>query len=489
MTLLLIVASRAGVHQSSDYRLTDIATRRPIEDAFGSKQLQFSFDSWSAQISFTGIAEFGGLKTGDWISGAMNGTPQSAEVSAAMQNLATVATQILGRLAPVLRQLTIVVTISQAVGGIRLFVISCIDRPVGPPLPTPLDHLEVYELPCDDPRVFIFGCKDAVQPADQKLLKDLSSGGRDPAHVRAILAEINLRSAKRSRGLVSQGCFVSSVLPGGIGASENSGRVPGIPTHMGVPDEIRNLLHQNFPGKQPVFVQGREVHGKETTQITTQPMTVAEGNSLVAMIKGDTPILFLTDSGGNTYTVLPNRSGIAVDDDEIEASAQLGQKTGEPKKMSFSSPTATNTIHVPGGPPIGEITIGGVNGTVVLTKNAIARAVLNTITIRMYPPAWALQKPLTLLGQIPTNQTIDGGELHSWIYSIDAVFDGGWEFSIRRNSVAVRSANYKTSLGVTTNLEEIAMAAPRNFHALRVSAQDPVVKANIEARFLLRDLT
>jgi hypothetical protein len=52
MTLLLNLVGPRGVHQSSDLRLTDVMTRRPIED--GSEQLHHMTNMWSAGISFTG---------------------------------------------------------------------------------------------------------------------------------------------------------------------------------------------------------------------------------------------------------------------------------------------------------------------------------------------------------------------------------------------------------------------------------------------------
>jgi len=63
MTLLLSLVGKSGIHLSSDFRLTDIGTRKPIEDVFGSKQLHFSFQSFTAYVSFTGIAQVGPLRT------------------------------------------------------------------------------------------------------------------------------------------------------------------------------------------------------------------------------------------------------------------------------------------------------------------------------------------------------------------------------------------------------------------------------------------
>ena len=45
MTLLLTAMNPLGIHQSSDYRLTDVAAKRAIEDIAGAKQLAAVLDN------------------------------------------------------------------------------------------------------------------------------------------------------------------------------------------------------------------------------------------------------------------------------------------------------------------------------------------------------------------------------------------------------------------------------------------------------------
>ena len=89
MTLLLNLLGARGIHQSSDYRLTDLVTRRPIEDEFGSKQLEHFASIWSAQISFTGFAQIGQRKTRDWILECLRRQPQSVDATTALSGLAS----------------------------------------------------------------------------------------------------------------------------------------------------------------------------------------------------------------------------------------------------------------------------------------------------------------------------------------------------------------------------------------------------------------
>jgi hypothetical protein len=315
MTLLLNLVGPSGIHQSSDYRLTDIVTRHPIEDSFGSKQLHFDFSSWSAQISFTGIAEFGGRKTRDWISQTVGSMPRSAEVLTVMGSLAERATNELRAVPSHFRQLTIVVTVSERARPDRLFVLSCIDRPTGPPLAQALDQFSVYEFSSNRQEVLIFGVASAVGLADRKLLKDLNHGGRDPSKIRAVLAQINSRAAKRSNGFISEGCLVSSLLPDGTSASENFGLTPGVPADMVGSKDVAELIAKSLPGKRPTFVQSRGVRAEGKKEVTTPPMNVPEGDTLIVRTRGNP--LFVTDAAGNTFTSMPGAPTPDEEDEEI----------------------------------------------------------------------------------------------------------------------------------------------------------------------------
>ena len=54
MTLILTVANSRGVHQSSDYQLTDPNTGAPVSDRAGSKQLEAAFDRLHMQMRLLG---------------------------------------------------------------------------------------------------------------------------------------------------------------------------------------------------------------------------------------------------------------------------------------------------------------------------------------------------------------------------------------------------------------------------------------------------
>ena len=85
MTLLITVANSLGVHQGSDYRLSDAGC--PVQTENGAKQLSVSGQDWVAQISFTGLARDGrGYDTREWLRdtlvAASTGTTLDAVVAA-----------------------------------------------------------------------------------------------------------------------------------------------------------------------------------------------------------------------------------------------------------------------------------------------------------------------------------------------------------------------------------------------------------------------
>jgi len=141
VTLLLNLLGQSGIHTSSDYRLTDVRTQRTIEDMAGSKQFRVTRPTWSADVSFTGIAQVGGWKTRDWIAQVLSGTPNSSEVAVVVADLARAGTKELLALPRNLRQLTIVLAVTEKRKPSRLFVISSFDRPGWPPLGNTLEHL------------------------------------------------------------------------------------------------------------------------------------------------------------------------------------------------------------------------------------------------------------------------------------------------------------------------------------------------------------
>lgn len=487
MTLLLSLVGKSGIHLSSDFRLTDVNTRKPIEDVFGSKQLRFSFHSFTAYVSFTGIAQVGQLRTVDWVSQAMSSLSQSMTAEDAILELANAATAQFRNLPKQLRQLTMVIAVVQTQKPARLFVVTCNENLHGPALAEPLEQFATYDLRTYRPETLLYGYTRAVSSADRKFLKKLKGYGSSE-EVRAALARINARSAKNSHGTISSGCVVTSILPGGHAEMQNFGGTPGL--LLSSPAE-KEIFQQVLPGKQPVFIQAREARTSGAPTLTTRPMNITKGNALIVTFRSDKPPLFITDSGGNTFIDASAERGWGVTPEEEELeyeSSRSDKQIGEPKTIELVPGKTTASIVTAAGAALGTITIDGTAKQLILRKNKIAFEILNSIFVRLDSAVEYRGPSHTMLATIPCKPTIDGIPPIEWNYSIEMAIDkNGCVLSLRKMSVAFRSLNYAKGMKLLSSSEELVLSAPRKRVQLNVSKSSPTATANIEARFLLRD--
>jgi hypothetical protein len=489
MTLLLGLVSKFAIHLSSDFRLTGIGNRKPIEDEVGSKQLHFTFQSFTAHLAFTGIAQVGQVKTVDWVSKTMFRLSQSIKAEDAIRELAETATAQFRNLPKQLRQLTMMIAVVMAQKAARLFVVTCNENPHGPALMEPLEEFVTYEFDTYKPDVLLYGYTGAVSSADRKFLKKLN-GNDNRDEVRAALARVNARSAKNSNGMISSGCLVTSILPGGNAELQNFGGTPGLLLPL---DQERHLIQQLLPGKRPVFLQGRQVRTSGASTSTTTPMSVSEGSTLVVTLRSEKPPLFLTDSAGNTFTNASAMNGwnISPEEEELEYENKVSQETiGDPKTVQLVPGKAAGSIMTARGTALGAITIDGVPMQLTLRKNKIVIEILNSISVKLDPAVEYRGPSHTMLGTISCIPTIDGIQPLRWDYSIEVVItESGCTLSIRKMAVGFRSVNYQRKTNFLSSSEELALVAPRRRVELTVSKSTPTAAANIEARFLLRDFS
>jgi hypothetical protein len=488
VTLLLNLINPQGIHRSSDYRLTDLSTRRTVEDEFGSKQIHHATGNWSAWISFTGIASIGTRKTRNWILEVLGQSAGMTDPTLAMAQLAQRATTELRSVPPKDRILTIVATIRETGLRARVFVISCIERPGMPPLKQPLDHFEAYQVSTDTSRELIFGYTKAVSQADRKFLKRLNRRKAEPEEIRRVLAGINSRSARRSRGLISEGCFVSSTMPDGTGASENFGRTPGIPLDVAGSAEMLRLIEGAQKTNRPVFVQGREVSAKNVRELTSPTMNVSQGSTLVVKTSGGSGIRFVTDSSGNTFKSAPNPSGVQVVEEESEWAKFEEGSAGSSRRVAYASPSAFYTFNGPNGLTQGNVEISGVSGEAVIAKNRITKITLGTVQVRGFAVLEQPAEALKTLWEIESQPTIDGAQPHGWGYTVDLMLDAsGASLSIRRNSVALRPTD-ATMMSCVEPSEELIVVSSLRPPVLKISRDRLDTSGVIEARLLLRDI-
>jgi hypothetical protein len=494
MTLLLNLLGPRGIHQSSDYRLTDLATRRPIEDEFGSKQLAYVTRTWSAQISFTGFAQIGQRKTRDWILECLKRQPQSVDGAAALSGLASRAAVELRNVPRKDWFLTIVATVGErSSASTRLFVVSCTDRPGKQPLTQPLDHFEVSEVSTATPRVLIFGSTHAVTKADRKFLKQLSRGTVDQAEIRRALAQINARSAIRSNGAVSEGCLVTSNMPDGGSASENYARTPGLTVDMAGSAEAFDVILEAQRSRRPVFIQSKGVtwRGVPVNEITFEPPKMSTGSTMLVKCLADSAPLFVTDDVGNTLTAVPRPFGAKVVDQEaewaqFEATLEGSTPAGPTRSIAFSSTSDCYAFNGPDGAKVGVMEIVGSRGDAIVMKNRVARITLGIVTARAFPTFEHPAQTMKTHWVIRSLPTIDGTQPHEWLYTVDMLLDvSGGTLSIRPNSVALRSSNF-SSLSCVDDTEELVVVSSMRPAAMRISKERPYASGCIEARLFLR---
>jgi hypothetical protein len=489
MTLLLNLVGPRGIHQSSDFRLTDVLTRQPIEDEFGSKQLHHVAKTWSAWVSFTGFAQIGHRKTRDWILGSLGRATGSADTSIA--ELAATAALELRHIPRKEWFLTIVATVIETGQATRLFVVSCLDRPAKPPLSQPLDHFEVHELSIENPQVFIFGCADTVTKADRKFLDKLNRGKADQAEIRRSLARVNARSAKRSNGTVSEGCLVSSTTPDGRNALENFGGTPGVTVDMAGSAQMLEVITKAQKGKRPMFRQGRAATAVGMKELTLEPMNVSEGSTLVVKCVSDSPALFVTDSGGNTFRRAPRPLGAKAIDEDVEwAKLEEGLLAGPSHLIPFSSTCRSVTFDGPDGLKYGSMEIVGMEGDAVVEKNRVAKITLGIATVRITPAFKHSTQAIRTTCDIRSVLTINGVQPHGWEYTVDMVLDdAGGTVSIQGNSVALRSKNFASPLPGLTESEELIVVSSVRPAVIKIATDQPSACGSIEARLFLRDIS
>jgi hypothetical protein len=79
MTLILTLGNAWSIHQSSDYRLTNVLTGKPSQmDEAGAKQLSVHKRNYNAYLSFTGIASIGAYKTRAWMAKVISMVPEES---------------------------------------------------------------------------------------------------------------------------------------------------------------------------------------------------------------------------------------------------------------------------------------------------------------------------------------------------------------------------------------------------------------------------
>jgi hypothetical protein len=260
MTLILTIANSSAAYQSSDYRLVDRDTLKPVTDLAGTKQLQASFRDFSLRLAFTGIATGTRGRTIDLLSNALKLVPQETQLEELCEALSRKCEDIT-RAAGNRGVLELVLIASAVAKPFRVAVISNIDWQSLPLLRANAAY-EIRIHPVDKPFVLISGYRDAVPLRQKFRLRALARDEESPpVHIMNALSRINAIAAKNSKGIVSENCWVTSVVADGRIRREaglNVGQNPGNITSRVGDFDIGEFVRQNFepaPGKTIRLIQ------------------------------------------------------------------------------------------------------------------------------------------------------------------------------------------------------------------------------------------
>src|SRR5260370_31757277 len=207
MTLILSVGNFRGVHQSSDYQLTDPNSDAPVSDQAGSKQLQAGFMGQHLQLAFTGTAAVrkGASieRTIDWISAELNALPHDSSLQQICDALSRRSASAMTALGP-LRVLTLVLAVATVGKPFRVAVISNAQWGVRPPNANAKFSTRIYTI--QKPFYLISGFRDAVTQQERYRLAALSRAvDNEPKTILDTLADINAMAARNSGGSIKLG--------------------------------------------------------------------------------------------------------------------------------------------------------------------------------------------------------------------------------------------------------------------------------------------
>jgi hypothetical protein len=370
MTLILTVANARGVHQCSDYRLTDQQTGAPVSDITGSKQLEVGFRGLHLQIAFTGVASVGkgaaARRTTDWLLAELEALPWKSsiqEICDALRKRATVEMKPHGPRGV----LTLILAVASYGNPFRVVEIS--NARWGEKPPTAKGHFHISSDQIVKPRAFISGYRDCVSDHERQRLNALARAvDRPPEKIREELAAINAAAARNSHGYVSDECWVSSQLADG---------------------EDRRFVAQDIGGQSGMVPQ------------------LSAGFDMLSFIKDN----FQIEPGREIRPV--QLGGV------MGRGVPMPPPDGEPREFIIDGSSATLPLCAPSGQQCASIDIAQLNCRIITRRNADVTVPIARVHLRSTAKSTDFQKPRWPWPFLAPELRID-----------DAVVPRGWEYSI-----------------------------------------------------------
>lgn len=242
MTLNIAVVSTSGIHQSSDFRLTDFKRGSdgryiPIEDN-SPKFVSLRYKNWGGYLTYCGVGKWEFKSTYDtaseWISAlGSNATFDDVALSIEAQGsswIQRIQSQLQG-----FQGHTFILAAFEKERP-RVAVISNTHSTKGPISRSAKAGLQASFGADSGTHIYVTGLDNAVSKENRIALKQLIGSKADPHVVRHRLARINAMASNRieSRNGISASCMCYSIDSLGGGGGEIHGQVKGrfLPIHL-----------------------------------------------------------------------------------------------------------------------------------------------------------------------------------------------------------------------------------------------------------------
>ena len=235
MTLNITIVSPRGIHQSADFRLTDLRATPsgdflPIADN-SPKLVSVTYRHWAGFISYCGIGRWNGRATHDFLREWLENRGPNQDFSQIVEAISDCGSKWMAVIDAALGKSSPHTFIAAGFenGKPRVAFVSNRHTTKGPIPGEPPTALVVSHGSDPGSHVYVTGLDSAVSRASRIQLRRLVDGGAASRAIRSTMARVNALSSTRAeaRNGISPSCYCYSLDPLGGGAGELYGSVTG----------------------------------------------------------------------------------------------------------------------------------------------------------------------------------------------------------------------------------------------------------------------
>jgi|GEM_PF-1076093 len=223
MTLNITLLSRHSIYQSSDFRLTDVASGKP-RDFIAQKGVTLLRHDWLAVVTFAGVGDTAFVNVSDWLVAETSALSDSTPFDDLISTLLKADSWLKGVPAKYRwHTFTIGAFVGVSPVGVLVSNWESLDAQQAS---SPQFRLKVSKFRPSRPRVLVTGHGAAfVTARDRQALVGLLRGGSSNGEIQDALARLNERVSTKDR-TVSPACYTSSIHSDGTGSGASHGLTP-----------------------------------------------------------------------------------------------------------------------------------------------------------------------------------------------------------------------------------------------------------------------